>query len=946
MTVRSGSLPRSDENGRQSPADTLLAVVREFLAASGREVHDPDLDSHLERDLGLDSLGRAELLARLESAFGVRLAERWLEVDTLGELLPALQQAETVPSGASAHERVATPQPAPAGAVPSRATTLVEVLDFHARGQPERTAILLHPDDAGEPVPLRYGELRREARALAAGLLARGLAPGQRVALMLPTGRDYFVSFFGILLAGDVPVPIYPPLRPSQLEEHLRRHARLLANAEAVLLITVPEAHRVARLLAVQVPTLSGVVGADELADTRGVMALPPSDPQATAFVQYSSGSTGDPKGVVLSHANLLANIRAMAERIDVRPGDVFVSWLPLYHDMGLIGACLGSLYQGIPLAVMSPLNFLRRPADWLWAIHRHRGTLSAAPNFAYELCLRQIRDADVEGLDLSSLRFLANGAEPVSAATLGRFAERFAPYGLDPKALAPVYGLAECSVGLTIPCPGRGLHTDRVQRGPFARLGEARPADTGDDTALELVGCGHALAGHDIRIVDERNRELPERRVGRLQFRGPSATRGYLANPEANRTLFQDGWLDSGDRAYRVGSEVFITGRDKDLIIRGGRNLYPYELEQAVGELEGVRKGCVAVFGVTDATGGTERLVVLAETRETEAPRRERIVESIREATIERLGTPPDVIRLVPPQTVLKTSSGKIRRAALRQLFEQDRLEQRRAPVWWQLARLSVADLPARVSRALGRWLERLYGVYAWLVGGVLLVPLWLAAGLLPGIQRRWTAVGGVLRLALRLTGMRLTVSGAEQQPAGACVLVVNHGSYLDALVLTAALKRPVRFVAKHELAGNWWLRRPLERLGVLFVERFDRRRGVAEADRLSEAVRAGSALVFFPEGTFTRAPGLLPFRMGAFVTAARAGVPVVPVILRGTRAALPADIWWPRRAALSVTIDTPIKPTGQDWSAAAGLARDTRQRMLEHTGEPDLTAADSPFG
>ncbi|MDX1606810.1 MAG: AMP-binding protein, partial [Candidatus Competibacterales bacterium] len=599
----------------------------------------------------------------------------------------------------------------------------------------------------------------------------------------------------------------------------------------------------------------------------------------------------------------------------------------------------------GIPLAVMSPLRFLRRPAEWLWAIHRHRGTLSAAPNFAYALCLQRIADEELDGLDLSSLRFVANGAEPVSADTLRRFGERFAHYGLDPAALAPVYGLAECAVGLALPAPGRGLRTDRVQAEPLRGRGEAVPAAGDDTTAPEQVACGHALPGHEIRVVDEHDHELPDRRVGRLQFRGPSATRGYLNNPEATRELFHGDWLDSGDRGYLVKGEVYVSGRDKDVIIRGGRNFYPYDLEQAVGELDGIRRGCVAVFAAADLQGGTERLVVVAETRSHDPDERRALVGRIRELTLERLDTPPDAIELVPPQSVLTTSRGKIRRNALRQRYEAGALVQPRRPVWLQLIRL-VADSGLPALRGLGGRLgERLYGAWAWTVAGALLPVLWSAVLLVPGPTWRWVVVRAVLVLALRITGLRPKRQGLERLPAGACVLAVNHSSYLDALLLSAVLPRPFRFVAKRELADNPLLRWPLVRLGVLFVERFDLQRSAREAERFDAAARAGAALAFFPEGTFTRAPGLLPFRMGAFVTAARNDLPVVPVTLSGTRSVLRGGSWLPRRAPLEVTIDAPIRPEGQDWNAAAVLARRTRMVMLERTGEPDLTRADDPF-
>ena len=239
---------------------------------------------------------------------------------------------------------------------------------------------------------------------------------------------------------------------------------------------------------------------------------------------------------------SLLANLRAMGRHVAAGPDDVFFSWLPLYHDMGLIGACLGGLYHGFPLVVMSPLTFLARPARWLWAIHHHRGTLSAAPNFAFELCLRAIQDHEIEGLDLSSLRTLFNGAEPVSPATVERFIARFSRYGLRANALAPVYGLAECSVGLALQPPGRGPVFDAIQRDAFMTGGQAEPADPADPAALRFAACGQPIPGHQIRIVDEQGRELPDRQEGRLEFQGPSATAGYYRHPEATRALFPHG--------------------------------------------------------------------------------------------------------------------------------------------------------------------------------------------------------------------------------------------------------------------------------------------------------------------------------------------------------------------------------------------------------------------
>nr|NIR58713.1 AMP-binding protein [Gammaproteobacteria bacterium] len=593
---------------------TVEEVVAELHPGRGRPA--VTLDSRLDRDLGLDSLGRVELAARVERRFGVTLAERaFTDAGTPRDLLRALGQASAARRPAEATAPAAEPTPEAAEGPPEQAGTLVEVLAWHTRAHAERPHVRIY-GDTGEGEVISYGRLAERARAMAAGLQARGIAAGEPVALMLPTGAEYFYSFFGVLLAGAVPVPLYPPARLSHIEDHLRRQHAVLANCRTALLVTDEEVLRYAHLVKAHVETLRETLTPAALAADPGAYRAPGIGPADTAFLQYTSGSTGDPKGVVLSHANLLANIRAMGRAIDAGSHDVFVSWLPLYHDMGLIGAWLGSLYYAAPLMVMSPLAFVARPQRWLWALHRHGGTLSAAPNFGYELCLRRLTDEDLEGLDLSRWRVAFNGAEPVSPATLERFCERFAPYGFRREVVAPVYGLAEGSVGLTFPPLGRGPVIDRVQRETLMRTGHAAPTAEDDPSALTFVGCGRPLPGHEVRITDPTGLELPERQEGRIEFRGPSATSGYYRNPEATRALFDDGWLNTGDRGYIASGELYVTGRDKDIVIRAGRNIYPQELEDTVGDLDGIRKGNVAVFASPDPVSGTERLIVLAETR------------------------------------------------------------------------------------------------------------------------------------------------------------------------------------------------------------------------------------------------------------------------------------------------------------------------------------------
>ncbi|MEO4048875.1 AMP-binding protein [Pseudomonas sp. CAU 1711] len=922
-------------------AQKLLDIVRQTvleLRPYAAEEAAIGLHSAFDRDLGLDSLARVELWSRIEREFDVRLPEAlFASADTPHDLLAALGEPAAAQAGAApsvtAEDAVTEVGPG----TPEQAQTLMEVLDWHVRRHPQRCHVRLLGDaEACEEID--YAALQAGARAVAVGLQQRGLEAGQRVALMLPTGRDFLFAFFGILLAGGVPVPIYPPMRLAQIEEHLRRQAAILGNAEARMLITVSEAKLLTHLLRPQVPSLGEILGVAELAAASGSLRAQPRQAGDLAFLQYTSGSTGQPKGVMVSHANLLANLRAMGKALRVDATDVFVSWLPMYHDMGLIGAWLGSLYYGFNLVLMSPLAFLARPARWLRTIQQYRATLSAAPNFAYELCLSRLDATELAGLDLSSWRLALNGAEPVNPDTLRRFAERFAAYGLAPGALMPVYGLAEGTLGVAFPPLGRGPRIDWVARAPFQSGGRARPVAPDSADALRFVCCGGPLPGHQIRVVDGQDVELPERTEGHVQFRGPSTSAGYFANPEESARVRHGPWLDSLDLGYMAGGELYLSGRAKDLIIRGGRNIYPYDVETAVGNLDGLRKGCVAVFGSRDAAGGSERLVVLAETHEQDPAARRALQQAINRVSLDLTGLAPDDIVLAPPHSVLKTSSGKIRRAASRELYERGEVGRPRRAVWRQLLRLLQAAARAqagRLARALG---ALLYAGYFWALLLTLASLTWLAVALLP--RRSWCRrlVRLAARAFLRLAGVPLNVSGLGQvRLPQVRVLVANHASYLDGLVLCAVLPPSFSFVAKRELAGQFVAGRFLRRLGTCFVERFDVQRGVADAEALAQTLAAGQSLVFFPEGTLSREPGLQAFRMGAFVLAARADVPLLPVALGGTRMVLRDGQWFPHRGEVRVKLCGQLLADGHDWLDAIKLRDKARAVLQQQLDEPD---------
>lgn len=921
---------------QQDVEKELIAITAQLLIDSGetykREIN---LTASLQRHLGIDSLGRAELFSRIEKAFDVRLPDRLLaEAESLNDIVIFLMEtgpAIVVPT----KQTVVTSHGEHSDANPAKAQTLLDVLLLYGEKSPDKPHIYFQNEDGGEDV-ITYGELLKSALRVANGLRLRGLQDGETVAIMQPTHPRFFYTFFGVLLAGGVPVPIYPPFRMHMLEAYAQTEARILRNAEVRILVTFEQAEKLSLLLKSFVPSLKHVTTVKELMQPEELVAPFIAKSGNSAFIQYTSGSTSDPKGVLLSHDNLLSNIRAYGKAINVTPEDVAVSWLPLYHDMGLIGMWLGSLYYGIPLILLTPFSFLNHPERWLWAIHYHRGTLSGAPNFAYELCTRKLDASLLEGLDLSSWRMAANGAEKVYPRTLEQFANKFAAYGLRRSALLPVYGLAESTVALAIPPVDRDFRLDTIERKPFEENRQAIP--TKEEHALQFVSCGVPIEDHEIRIVNDDNQPLPERTVGSLQFRGPSMMQGYYNNPKATQAIYHEGWLDSGDLAYQADGEIYITGRRKDLIIKAGRNLYPAEIEEMVGVVPGVRQGCVAAFEVSDVNQGTEELVVVAETREKNKQKRIEISDAIKETIATNLDIVPDHVVLVAPHVVPKTSSGKLQRAACKTYYLEGKLDKIHIPAWLQIVRLGAQSIIQKGVTALGLVAKFIYTVYVASLIGITFFPMFY----LVKFSARDFAVNAVrvwAKWILRLAFCPIKVVGQEKlaQPM-TVVFAPNHASYLDSLVMVSILPIKTRIVVKKELFHTPLVRTVMQKLNYLGVDRMDLSKGLEDTKHIESVLAGGTSILIFPEGTFGYASGLRPFRLGAFKVATETGTPVCPIAIKGTRTILRDDEKLMRPGAVTVTICDPIKPAGTEWQDVTQLRNAVRAEVAKYCGEPSL--------
>jgi 1-acyl-sn-glycerol-3-phosphate acyltransferase len=467
----------------------------------------------------------------------------------------------------------------------------------------------------------------------------------------------------------------------------------------------------------------------------------------------------------------------------------------------------------------------------------------------------------------------------------------------------------------------------------------------------------GRALPCHEVRIADASGREAADRVEGALWFRGPSATRGYYRNPEATAQLFPAGppsanaprgladyaWLDSGDRAYRTGDDLYVTGRVKDIIIKAGRNLYPHEVEEVAASVDGVRRGCVVAFGIRDAASGTERLVVVAETRTQQAEAKNTIARAITERVAASVGLPPDLVELVPPQSIPKTSSGKLRREETKRHYLAGTLGASRQPVWWQLARLGAAASVRFVARALRRTVQFLYGVYAVAVFALWMLPTWLLVKLSPSRKTAAKMTSRALRVLLALVGSRVRVEGRENIPQSDPVIFVsNHTSYFDVMALAAGLGAGYRFVAKEEVHKMPFIGMFVRRLGSLAFDRSDPHARMREMDEIVEALRHGESVFIFPEGTFTPHEGVRPFQLGAFKASVASGRAICPVVLRGTRQFLRDGTFLPRPSCVLLTILPLIRPAARaadsDWQELVRLRDETRAQIAAHSGEPLL--------
>ncbi len=941
--------------------------------------------------------------------------------------------APSAPRRAPARE-AGEPDPVDLGFDPTALPSLADLVRLRAARQGTQPFVTFLADGDRDERRLDFAGLEARALAVAGALAARGVGPGDRVLIMLPTGLEFVETFFGLLLGGMVAVPVYPPARLDRLEHYLRTLAAISETAACRAAILD---ERLVPLVGKQLAGKTQIVVTDHELKAAAAPGTPyPVEPGSPAFLQFTSGTTSQPRGVVLLHQQLLAQLEAYARALRLAPGEVVVSWLPLYHDLGLIGKILAALYGAAPVVLLSPIDFLKDPMSWLRAISRHRAVHSAAPNFAYDLCVRRCPPERLraEGIDLSSLENAGMGGEPVSWATVERFRDHFAPFGLRPEVLNPCYGLAENTLVATGHRRGEALRTVTVSARGLQRNLVVPPE--GEDDRAVVVGNGRPFPGMAVRIAGDEGRDLGADAIGEIWVQSPSLAAGYMGDREATARTFveQDGqrWLRTGDLGFVSGGDLYICGRSKDVLIVRGRNFHPQDLEQEAGGVAGVRTGNVVAFAAPK--DGGEVAVIVAEVD----PRAGRPAGEVRQAVIEAISSAfqlaPGEVLLLPRGSLPKTSSGKLQRGLVREAYLAGklatftppgklasrwltlrllagevgrRLRPRRAAAVAAPAAASEAELGAidpRFAEALravgakveftltpglrldGLGLDSLERVELWLQlerlfqakvseadwsssqtlgelqallerhegtapeggsagapadGSSLLVRELLApaeASEAP-FSRPWTApaIFGTLT-AISRTCWGWDIEGHEHfPPEGGVIVAGNHATYLDGAWLRNAVPPEVqaRLVAYNWAGLPGFTRVFLEQMETIPI---DPERSFREAIRAGiEALRAGKAVLIFPEGQRTHSGRMGAFRPGVGLLSLLAQAPIVPFSLHGAFEIYPRDRALPRFSAtrrgkaerLRIRFGPPLAPPELEAARAWPQALEVTRRL-----------------
>ncbi len=817
---------------------TLLPITKAFLRESKAENCDYflSMDDKFEADLGLGSLERLELFSQIETTLGVKLSPSEIStIQTLRDIVTILARSHGSQSLVVNQCDKATVQAVTID--PSKVTNLRDLLIMYTQRYPNRRHVVLLSGDGSEK-EITYAMLYKQAGKISNALTTRGIQTGDHVALLLPSGEDFLYSFLGVIFSGAIPIPICPPESANQVGEYISQAVSILKKSDVRLLVTFGKFQKLAKFFRGFLPHLLGVTTTNDLLKSEFYLPKLKISSSQAAFVQYTYGSAGNFKKIVLTHKNILENIRSILKLFEVTTSDITVSWLPLHHDTDLIVMWLANLYFGSTLVLYSSKNFLSRPESWLWTIHKYRATISAGPNFAYEICINKINDNTLLGLDLSSWRIAGNISEMVCAQTLKRFSEKFSQYGFKSKALTNVYVLSE---GAILMCAGSILEDqkiDRIASHEFHQKNIAKPIFEREKKYYEFVSCGSPIDNYQIRIVDEENTCLPERNIGMVHCKVRSMMCEYYRDQAVSEKVFHGGWIDTGDLGYLAEGELYITGRRKDIITKEGKNYYPTEIEDIITMYSDLNFGQVVVFSSVENLSGIKKILAIVESKNNDKNSHKILKKQICQIVVKCLGFSLDDILIVTENVLPKTTNGKLRRYVCGEIYSQKNIRKIKNNIIIKLFNIYVRCFIAKTKKILTLCLRFFYTIYLFLVL-ISMASLTYIAIRFFNRDNGEKIIKTASKITLRASFCSIEIDGINHiKSKKNMIFVSNHASYIDVLVLVAFLPGHFCYVAKSELKKSYFLRKILKTLEIVYVDRVDFSKTKFQLKQISKSI------------------------------------------------------------------------------------------------------------
>ncbi len=891
----------------------IIKATQSFLIESGHKqaYRAVTLEKSLTYDLGIGSIERIELMQRLEKIFSIRLEENSIaRADNLDviyeEILNKLEQKQ--PEYHFVDHIADLPE------IDMRsAESLVDILLLGKQQDPLRTWLYLQNAD-GKEATLSYQELYNETINMACYLKEKGLRPGNKIVIALPTSCEFFYAFFASLLLGGRPIISSPLL----LKEKKQSLPPFLIDGDVDFVIA--EDNLKSQLNLKKIIFLSPSDALDVKHKDQNICI---NEKNNGVVGLLTAGTTGDKKEILLRQESVLENIKSSIDAMSMSPSDIVVNWLPLNNSVSLISMCLTSLYAGIPLVLIDYNDFLQQPERWLWAIHFHQGTISVASDFDLAQCTQKIKFHTLDGLDISSCRVALVATDQPQVDTLNAFNQKFSPYGFKETCLTPAYALTENGALLTISNPGNKYQTDQASLDRLLKENTAEKTDT--SLSIDYVNCGEVVGNNDIRIADSDGVVLKDRQIGKIQFSRPSS--------------FEDDsrrWISSGDYGYTVNKSLFVIGREQGLIyLKESKQCYAKVIENLVGMLPDINANSVAAFNDSN-----ENYILVVETTVDSASQHSNVREIVSKKLKQSGISTPEKIIFLKNNSLPRTLSGKIKRFQCKKDYENNSLGRELSPSLIQKIKVKSKKIWNILSGKIKFSLRVIYTFYV----GIILVltgpPGWIIIMCLP---RKLGAKFLKLWCKFLFASMFCPIKYSEDPSVGESktpiVYTANHTGYLDIVALISVLPSDISYIGKQELSDVGFLKKLMQHLGYIFVNPVDFTKTPGEIAEITETVKSGRSVLIFAEGTFTYATGLRPFKMGTFKIAAETMSPVCPVSIQGVRTVLRDGSCMFRPNFIKIHVSSLIFPVENSWSESLRLRDEAYKAIADNCGEKTIS-------